>query len=341
VTGPSYVRGADEQLLDRTIGEELGRAAADHPGAEAIVSIHQGVRLTYSELVHRADRVATALRALGVERGDRVGIWSANRWEWAAVQYGTARIGAILVNVNPAYRSHELGFALRQAGISVLVTAPAFRSTDYLPMLDEVLPEAPQTNHVVLLDPLAGAASAPPDWAMPWHAFLERGHDEISAEAAADLDPDDPINIQFTSGTTGRPKGATLTHRNVLNNGWFVGERLRLLAETLASELEIVKLERKIEGQVRSQVHKNQKEFYLNEQLKAIRKELGHQGEFTNEIEELAVTNEPAHAKGRHPRLPCAEEVPGATDLQVLFGDHEAVFGSPPGHHGRKPDAVG
>ena len=228
MTEPSYVRGADEQLLDRTIGEELGRAAADQPGAEAIVSIHQGVRLTYAELLRRADRAATALRALGVERGDRVGIWSANRWEWAAVQYGTARIGAILVNVNPAYRAHELAFALQQAGISVLVTAPAFRSTNYLPILTDVLPGVPQMRHVVLLDPLVGDTSIAPDWAMPWHAFLDRGHDEIPADVAAGLAPDDPINIQFTSGTTGRPKGATLTHRNVLNNGWFVGERLRL-----------------------------------------------------------------------------------------------------------------
>ena len=228
MTQLSYVRGADEPLLDRTIGEELARAAAEHPDADAIVSVHQGARLTYADLLRRADRVATALLATGVERGDRVGIWSANRWEWAAVQYGTARIGAILVNVNPAYRSHELAFALRQAGVSVLVTAPAFRATDYLPMLEEVLPEVPSVQRVVLLDPLADGPPDAPDWATPWRAFLDGTGGAIPAAAAAELGPHDPINIQFTSGTTGRPKGATLTHRNVLNNGWFVGERLRL-----------------------------------------------------------------------------------------------------------------
>ena len=223
---PSYVRGPDEPLLDRTIGEELACAAHERPEAEAIVSVHQGVRLTYAELLRRADRVASALVAAGVKRGDRVGIWSANRWEWAAVQYGTARIGAILVNVNPAYRSHELAFALDRAAISVLVAAPAFRTTDYLPILDGVLPEAPTVRRAVLLDPLAGGELLVPDWAIPWDTFLEGGTD--ATLTAAGLEPDDAINIQFTSGTTGRPKGATLTHRNVLNNGWFVGERLRL-----------------------------------------------------------------------------------------------------------------
>jgi fatty-acyl-CoA synthase len=228
VTPLSYVRGSDEPLLDRTIGQELALAADERPEGEAIVSLHQGARLTYAELLAHADRVAGALLASGVTRGDRVGIWSANRWEWAAVQYGTARIGAILVNVNPAYRSHELAFALEHAGISVLVAAPAFRSTDYLPMLDEVLPYVPTVLHVVLLDPLAGTAPAQPSWAETWDAFLARGDGELPAASTAGLAPDDPINIQFTSGTTGRPKGATLTHRNVLNNGWFVGERLRM-----------------------------------------------------------------------------------------------------------------
>ncbi len=236
MTEPSYVRGpTDQPLLERTIGEELVRVAAERPGHEAIVALHQDVRLAYAELLREADRVGGALLSLGVDAGDRVGIWSANRWEWAAVQYGTARIGAILVNVNPAYRSHELSFALSHAGISVLVAARAFRATDYVPMLEEVLPAAPSVRHVVLLDPLRDTAeTATPPWAEPWRHFAARADEvptgEVGARAAT-LTPDDPINIQFTSGTTGLPKGATLTHRNVLNNGWFVGERERLTAD--------------------------------------------------------------------------------------------------------------
>jgi fatty-acyl-CoA synthase len=232
MTERSYVCGTSEQpLIGRTIGQELARIAADRPDGEAIVAIHQGARLTYADLLGRADRIGSALKDVGVTPGDRVGIWSANRWEWAAIQYATARIGAILVNVNPAYRSHELAFALRHAGISVLVSAPAFRLTDYRPILDEVLPQVPNVRHVVLLDPLGGAEGDAPAWAEPWAAFLERGDGRIPEDLGAALDPDDPINIQFTSGTTGNPKGATLTHRNVLNNGWFVGERLRLTEE--------------------------------------------------------------------------------------------------------------
>jgi fatty-acyl-CoA synthase len=232
VADPSYVCGtSDQPLLGRTIGAELERVASAYPRGDAIVALHQRVRLTYEDLLCEAERVAAALVAIGVEAGDRVGIWSANRWEWAAVQYGTARIGAILVNVNPAYRSHELAFALRHAGISVLVSARAFRATEYLPMLDEVLSDDDDVRHVVLLDRLDGPDDPPPAWAEPWSVFVARAAEIGSSELeirAARLEPDDPINIQFTSGTTGSPKGATLTHRNVLNNGRFVGDRLRL-----------------------------------------------------------------------------------------------------------------
>jgi fatty-acyl-CoA synthase len=232
VADPSYVCGtSDQPLLGRTIGAELERVASAYPRGDAIVALHQRVRLTYEDLLCEAERVAAALVAIGVEAGDRVGIWSANRWEWAAVQYGTARIGAILVNVNPAYRSHELAFALRHAGISVLVSARAFRATEYLPMLDEVLSDDDDVRHVVLLDRLDGPDDPPPAWAEPWSVFVARAAEIGSSELeirAARLEPDDPINIQFTSGTTGSPTGATLTHRNVLNNGRFVGDRLRL-----------------------------------------------------------------------------------------------------------------
>jgi fatty-acyl-CoA synthase len=225
----AYVCGtSDQPLIGRTIGRELARAAHARPEGEALVAAHQDVRLTYAELLERADRVGSALLDLGVGPGDRVGIWSANRWEWMVVQYATARIGAILVNVNPAYRSHELAFALRHAGISTLVTARGFRQTDYLPMLDEALPSLPAVRHVVLLDPLGRSEVDVPAWAEPWGTFLERGDGVVPDEISRGLDPDDPINIQFTSGTTGSPKGATLTHRNIVNNGWFVGERLGL-----------------------------------------------------------------------------------------------------------------
>ena len=175
----SYVCGtSDQPLIGRTVGQELVRAARARPEGDAIVAVHQNVRLSYAGLLEVADRVGAALLRLGVEPGARVGIWSANRWEWSAVQYGTSRIGAILVNVDPAYRSHELAFVLAHAGISVLVTAPTFRATDYLPMLDEALPQAPGVRHVVLLDALGSTDVTAPDWAEPWTAFLER-----SAEA--------------------------------------------------------------------------------------------------------------------------------------------------------------
>ncbi len=222
----SYVSGPSERpLLARTIGQELDHAAVLHGALEALVSRHQGLRYTYAELHAEAERLARALLALGVRAGDRVGIWSPNRAEWVIAQYGSAKVGAILVNINPAYKTQELGFILDRSGVSVLIAARAFRTTDYVAMIDEVRPDLPGLREIVLL------GEAPEPWATSWEDLLARdGETPIEAlrEREALLDFDDPINIQYTSGTTGMPKGATLSHHNILNNGFFVGERERL-----------------------------------------------------------------------------------------------------------------
>ena len=212
----SYAHGACETpLIGRTIGEDLRRTAGRHPDHDALVVRHQGVRLTYAELDALVDRVARGLLAAGVGRGDRVGIWAPNGAEWVLVQYGAARAGAILVNVNPAYRTHELGFVLRQSGTQLLVCADAFKTSDYRAMVAEVRGDCPDLRRVVVL----GSGD--------WEELLAGG-DPLPADAlderAAELGFDDPINLQYTSGTTGSPKGATLTHHNLLNNGFFVGE---------------------------------------------------------------------------------------------------------------------
>mgnify|MGYP001157993462 CR=1 FL=1 len=217
----SYVSGPSEKpLIGRTIGAEFDRVALATPDALAVVSRHQGVRLSYGELHELVDRAARGFLALGVEKGDRVGIWAGNCLEWVVVQYASAKVGAILVNVNPAYRRHELHYALGKSGVSVLVAARSFRQTDYLEMLRSVVPELASLSTVVLLgDPAAGM--------LGWNDLLEGGGPALGAklsQRADELDFDDPINIQYTSGTTGFPKGATLSHHNILNNGFFVGE---------------------------------------------------------------------------------------------------------------------
>jgi fatty-acyl-CoA synthase len=215
----SYVSGpSSEPLLGETIGDNLDRVAAAHPDVECLVSRHQGLRFTYAELVAAVDECARAFLALGVERGDRVGIWSPNRAEWAIVQYATAKVGAILVNVNPAYRTAEVEYALRQSGTSVLVVAPTFKTSDYAAMVAEVRPNLPALREVIVLG-------------REWDSFLARGS-EVSVdrlrERQASLQFDDPINIQYTSGTTGFPKGAVLSHHNILNNGYNVTAIQRL-----------------------------------------------------------------------------------------------------------------
>ncbi|MFJ9546555.1 AMP-binding protein [Streptomyces erythrochromogenes] len=202
-------------LLGDTIGENLDRTVRRFPDRDALVDVAAGRRWTYAELAADVDALALGLLDLGIVKGDRVGIWAPNRAEWTLVQYATARIGAVLVTVNPAYRSHELEYVLRQSGIRLLAAADRFKNSDYAAMIEEVRPRCPALEFVALLGgPL-------------WNSLLERGRRGDPADLAraqAALSPDDAVNIQYTSGTTGFPKGATLSHHNILNNGFFVGE---------------------------------------------------------------------------------------------------------------------
>ncbi|WP_035795400.1 AMP-binding protein [Kitasatospora mediocidica] len=212
----SHARGATgTPLLTETIGANLDRTAAAFAEREALVDLPTGRRWTYGRLVEDVDVVARGLLALGVGTGDRVGIWSPNCAEWVLLQYATARIGAVLVSINPGYRTHELVYVLRQAGVRTVVAMPAYKTSDYAGMLAQARPDCPELRDVLLI----GEAS--------WDALLTAGRAGDPAQPAlvgAGLSPDDPINIQYTSGTTGFPKGATLSHRNILNNGYFVGE---------------------------------------------------------------------------------------------------------------------
>ena len=201
-------------LLDETISANLARTVAAHGDRDALISVEQGLRYTYGEFAAAVDEVAAGLMAMDVQVGDRVGIWSPNSAEWVLVQYATARIGAILVTINPAYRTAELEYVLNQSGISVLVAAESFSHSDYRGMVEEVWDRVPARQSVYLQT-------------SDWEELLAGGAavsaDRLSERAAA-LRPDDPINVQYTSGTTGFPKGATLSHHNILNNGFFVGE---------------------------------------------------------------------------------------------------------------------
>ncbi|MEA2432077.1 MAG: fatty-acyl-CoA synthase [Thermoleophilaceae bacterium] len=215
----SYAHGAsDTPLLGETIGESLERTVARFPEREALVVRQQGIRLTYRELNERVDRLARALMAAGLETGDRLGIWAPNCAEWVLVQFASAKAGVILVNVNPAYRTSELEYALDQSGCRVLVAAREFKDSDYVAMVEEVRPQLERLERVVHLDS--------PDWD-ELLAESERVGEDALRERSAGLDTDDPINIQYTSGTTGFPKGATLSHHNILNNGYFVAEGCR------------------------------------------------------------------------------------------------------------------
>src|SRR3954467_5218323 len=216
MTTTSYASGTSTTpLLGETIDANLRKALERFGDREAVVDVAGGRRLTYREFDAEVEQVARGLLALGIEKGERVGIWAPNCLEWFLVQYATARIGAILVNINPAYRTHEVGYVLRQAGIRTLVSAPPFRTSDYRGMIDEVRPDLPALREDVYL----GESS--------WEDLLAGGTavdaDDVLARSAS-LDFDDPINTQYTSGTTGFPKGATLSHHNILNNGYFVGE---------------------------------------------------------------------------------------------------------------------
>src|SRR4051812_14856591 len=213
----SYAHGIGAApLLGETIGENLRRTVANHPDREALVVCHQDVRLSYRQLWDEAGLVARGLLASGVRAGDRVGIWSSNRYEWVVVQYATARLGAVLVNVNPAYLAHELEYVLCQSGMKLLLHADGFRGNRYGPMLDGARGKCPDLESALHLD-------------HDWQRLKQDGAGVSEQELAAiesTLQFDDPINIQYTSGTTGNPKGATLTHHNILNNGYFVALQL-------------------------------------------------------------------------------------------------------------------
>src|SRR3954471_14609898 len=211
---PSYASGTSSTpLLGDTIGDNLDRTIARFGDREALVSVHQDLRYTYAQFGEAVDRCARAFIAAGVEPGDRVGIWSPNCAEWALVQYGTAKAGIILVNINPAYRTSELGYVLKQSGCKLLVAATAFKTSDYVQMVEAVRGDLDELERVVFIG-------------RDWEEFIAGG-ERVSAEELAERQAatqfDDAINIQYTSGTTGFPKGATLSHHNILNNGYFVG----------------------------------------------------------------------------------------------------------------------
>ena len=214
----SYSNGpAQLPLLGETLGENLRRTAASYPGNDALIVRSQGKRFTWEQFLAVVQRCARGLMARGVTKGDRVGIWSPNRYEWVVIQYATATIGAVLVNLNPAYKSTELEYALQQSGTSLLLLSRAFRQNDFAGMAAQAARSCPDLRERIVFEEgfdalLADAERVPV-------ADLERRE--------AECQPDDAINIQYTSGTTGRPKGATLTHHNLLNNGFFIGEGCR------------------------------------------------------------------------------------------------------------------
>ena len=218
MTGMSYSHGTSGiPLLGETIGANLRRVAAAHPQSEALVDVPTGRRWTYAQFDADTDTLARGLIAAGLQVGDRAGIWAPNCAEWVHLQYATARAGIILVNINPAYRSHELGYVLRQSGVQLLVSAESFKSSDYRAMVTEVSGDLPDLREVIYLGSDA------------WDGLYAAGRDDSGAEGLLrqrehGLSFDDPINIQYTSGTTGFPKGATLSHHNILNNGFFIGE---------------------------------------------------------------------------------------------------------------------
>lgn len=238
-TGKSYHhRGGEESLLGATIPEHFAGVVERFPEREAVVSLHQHRRLTYAQLADKVDEIARGLMGMGFAKGERIGVWSTNNIEWLLLQMATARIGVILVNINPAYRLAELSYALQRSNLQGLFAIPSFRGSDYVNMLAELIPELktgspdtlrssefPKLRRVVLYDPLNLETSARPQpgfnaWGEVLQAAISISQEKLAA-ATAQLDMDDPINIQYTSGTTGFPKAVLLTHHNILNNAWF------------------------------------------------------------------------------------------------------------------------
>ena len=217
ISNLSYTSGASQYpLLGETIGENLRNTVAKYPQQEALVCVDQNYRATYTEFYSQTEQIAKALVAIGLKKGDRVGIWAPNRAEWTLLQYATARVGMILVNLNPAYKENELEFVLNQAEISAVFASLHFKSSEYKTMLNNVKHNTPTVEHIVIFEE-------------DWTNFLEKS-EEISTSEIHQIEQsvqfDDAVNIQYTSGTTGFPKGVTLTHHNLLNNGFFIGVRL-------------------------------------------------------------------------------------------------------------------
>ena len=236
----AHYKGNDAELIETTIGQRLNQVAAAQPEYSALVMPHQSIRWSYAELLTEVEKLATGLLALGLNRGDRVAIWSPNRYEWVLTQLATAKIGAIMVCINPAYRLYELEYALNKVACKAIISAESFKTSHYLEMLRTLAPELehcetgalnaaklPHLKHVIRM----GSGESP-----GMHNFAAvcelGGATEFArlAQIEPQLDANDAINIQFTSGTTGNPKGATLTHRNILNNAYFVGQNMRLSA---------------------------------------------------------------------------------------------------------------
>ena len=233
----SYASGSsDKPLLGSTIGKFFDYAAGRYAEREAVVSIHQQVRFTYSQLAERVNKLAKAFISAGFQKGDRIGIWSPNNVQWLITQYATAKAGLILVTINPAYRSHELAYVLRQSGCKGLVLQNKFRSSNYEQMLCELCPELPNVSTGKLLSieyeqltTIISTTESSVSGIYSWAEFNDLSNESSDQDLDARLngqDMDDPINIQYTSGTTGFPKGATLSHHNILNNGYFVAETM-------------------------------------------------------------------------------------------------------------------